>query len=216
MNMRNAKVYMAFIAVVICALFGWILTHQSMRSTAHNQQSASTTMEIPDPDFSSPHYSYDGLSLASAPLAINTDTALLTNMLNVQLLKFSAKTTKPNLIVTYILELREKGQPTKVISNFVLGPFGGSIKPSFSNFYVGFLPLNGNLEDADKIKYQIMTSGLSELQVIDNPFKGCRYCGSATSDSSQKDIPLLSAHMSYGAGSVERTLFLRLETKPGK
>ncbi|MES2462175.1 MAG: hypothetical protein V4671_16440 [Armatimonadota bacterium] len=178
---------------------------------------------ILDPSMYIPNYAYDGLLLASAPMSSSEESGILRGLMGVQIFKFAVKKTKPISRVTYILELREKGKPTKVLSEHTKGPVrtdgvaqSNIALPTLSNLYVAFLPLNKDLSEAEKIKYTIFGEGLSCTSVIDNPFKGATVSGSPDTIDNEKDIPLFSGSRTFvNPGSYtypDRTLYLRLKT----
>jgi hypothetical protein len=167
--MRESRVFAVLVAIVACACACWM----SFSRTAKTE-----TVTLPDPSDYAPNYVYDGVILAPSTMKANEESSILSNLLGVGIAKFAAKTTKPNLMVTYNLELREKGKLVKRLDSHKMGPFGGDPKPGLSSLYVAILPLNGSLSEADKIKVFLTSGGTSSASILDNPFKGAMSYGS--------------------------------------
>ena len=209
MNRKNLRILAAVIALTGLSLFFW-------RLAARPEESASP---LPDPTQFTPNYAYDGIVLASTSMETSEESSILRGLLGVQIWKFAVKNTKPDVKVTYILELREKGKPVKTLFTQERGRLFSDGKlddPTLSSLYLAILPLNNDLPEANKVKFILTGHGLSLTTVIDNPLKGTQGYQTPNSDSSQKDIPLLTGHFPLqGAGSSDRTLYLRLKTESG-
>lgn len=208
--MNRSRFLAVGVAVIGCAYFAWTGYSPPARE-------ATVAVELRDPSNYSPNYTYDGIILASAPLESNEQSGIVSSLLGVYISKFSAKTTRSVPSVRYILELREKGKPVQQLVTSEFGPFGGDPKPGLSSLYVAVLPVEGSLSEASKIKFAIFSGGVSNISVIENPFKGANSYGSPNGDPGGKDIPLWGARFvpdNDGSRATDRTLFLRLDTNP--
>lgn len=181
---------------------------------------APTTPDSIDPARVSPNYRFPGGVLAPVPVEWKGDSYLTAEMMNLQVWKFAMKRTGVAQQSKFQLEVREaktpgqKRKPPKVLWGQEMQP-GFDSKTRRADLVVAMMPLQDDLNIAQKIKLRIGTGGVTYTIVVENPFRN--YSSGASTPASEPDIPLLGVRQYIDSDRIKTrdlTLFLKITAKP--